>query len=185
MTDHKKNCWKGLVLGALGGVAGVLAMRAYWQRVTQSLGYDPRKKQKSQDEPQPLDDISLFGKQHKEGESSTAALGRIAYQQITGKEPSAETKTTLSYLVHWLISMQASGLYGAIQGRASLLDFEGGWKLAVGLWLFGDELIQPLIGVTDGPTAYPAELHAYSLGAHVAYGLASALATQFLYRLFP
>ena len=55
--------------------------------------------------------------------------------------------------------------------------------LGVGLWLFGDEVVMPLSGLAKGPTAYPMELHAHAFGAHVAYGLATAAATQALQQL--
>jgi hypothetical protein len=180
------NRWKGFVLGSLGGVAGIFAMQSYWQLATAlNGGQDPRKAKPANDEPQPLDSISLVGQQHEAGESSTAAMGRIAYQVITGKQPkSKETRTMLSYLVHWGISMSAAGMYGAVRGRVPLPDAEGGAAMGTSLWLLGDEVAMPLLGLTDGPTAYSPLLHLHAFGAHIAYGLTSALATQALRRLF-
>ncbi|MFP4345834.1 MAG: hypothetical protein ACLFU8_14155 [Anaerolineales bacterium] len=176
--------WKGYVLGAIGGIAGILAMRQYWKTVTAVVGHDPRRVEQEDQEPQPLDDISLLGKNFKQGESTTAALGRILYTRLAGEEPNQQTKTALSYIIHWVISVDASGTYGMLRGPATFPDPVGGTALAVGLWLFGDELFMPLVGLAKGPTAYPAELHAHALGAHLAYGLASAAATQFLHILF-
>jgi hypothetical protein len=186
MTHHQPNRWKGFVLGALGGVAGVLAMQYYWQVVSALAGEDPRKVSTKSDaaEPQALDSISLIGQHHEAGESSTAAVGRIAYRLITGQEPqSEETKTALSYLVHWGISMAMSGVYGAVRGPVGAPDIRGGLALGNGLWFCGDELAMPLLGLTDGPTAYPPALHAHAWGAHLAYGLASSAVTQLLYRV--
>ena len=67
------NRWKGFVLGVVGGAAGTLAMNYYWQGVQAATGKDPRQEQNDSG-PQPLDDISLVGQQHEEGESSTAAM---------------------------------------------------------------------------------------------------------------
>jgi hypothetical protein len=161
-------------------------MRYYWQLATVlNGGQDPRKADQPNDNRQPLDMISLIGKNHEDGESSTAAMGRIAYQALTGKEPqSQETRTILSYLVHWLISMGVSGLYGGWRGRAAGPDIEGGAAMGTGLWLLGDELAMPLLGLTDGPTAYSPLLHLHSFGAHIAYGVACSVTTQILYRLF-
>jgi hypothetical protein len=73
-----------------------------------------------------LDSISLIGQHHQEGESSTAAVGRIAYLIVTGQEPqSEETKTVLSYLVHWIISMSISGGYGALRGAGQRAGYPG------------------------------------------------------------
>jgi hypothetical protein len=184
MAQRQSNPWKGFVVGTLGGVAGVLAMSYYWQVASTLSGGDPRKASKPNDEPQPLDSISLIGTNHEEGESSTAAMGRIAYRVLTGKEPrTQETRTVLSYLVHWLISMFASGLYGVVRGRARVFDVRGGAAMGTSLWLLGDELTMPLLGLTEGPTAYTPALHFHAFGAHIAYGVASSVATQLLRRL--
>ena len=94
------NRWKGFVLGLAGSLAGLMAMRYYWQYVAPFLSeFDGDGQADQSDE---LNDISLVGKQYQEDESSTAALGRLAYEQVAGKSPRAqETKTMLSYLIHW------------------------------------------------------------------------------------
>ncbi|MFW6097761.1 MAG: hypothetical protein ACOC9Z_06780 [Chloroflexota bacterium] len=187
MASNEGNRWKGLVLGFFGGIVGLLAMRIYWQKVQQLTGHDPRTDYDESDVPdtEALDDISVVGKQKKEGESTTAAMGRILYDQFKGEEPGEETKSALSYLVHWLIGMSGSAVYGAMRTKAPVVDVEGSLGLATGLWLFGDELTGPLLGLSPGPTAYPPQMHLHTWGAHVAYGVASALATQLLYRLAP
>ncbi len=183
MTRHEPNRWKGGVLGTVGSAAGVLAMRSYSQAASAVAGGDPRT-QGGNPEPQALDSISQIGPHRKEGESSTAAMGRIAYRAIAGKEPeSQETRTTLSYLVHWVYSLLMGGVYGAVRGRVGAPDVKGGLALGVGVWLFGDELGTPLLWVAKGPTTYPPALHAHALAAHVAYGLASSATTQALHRL--
>ncbi len=183
MSHYESNRWKGFILGAVGSATGVIAMRYYWKAVSALAGGDPRK-QSGTREPHALDSISLIGKHHEEGESSTAAMGRIAYQLIAGKAPeSQETRTTLSYLTHWVYSMLMGGIYGAVRGKADVPDFTGGLALGTGVWLFGDELATPLLGLAVGPTAYPLSMHAHAFGAHVAYGLTSSAATQLLHRV--
>src|SRR5437016_5592090 len=182
-TSKSPNRWKGFVLGVVGGAAGTLAMNYYWQGVQVATGKDPRQEQ-SDSGPQPLDDISLAGQQHEEGESSTAAMGRILNEAATGKEPGKETKSTLSNLVHWTYGMLVGGVYGAVRGgSAGIPDAPGGLAYGTGLWLFGSELTVPLLGLSEGPTATTPESHAYGLGAHFAYGLVAAATTQALYKL--
>ncbi len=187
------NRYKGFVLGTIGGAVGVLAMEYYWKAAEAITGKDPREKgggntggDKSgsdRQEERPLDDISLVGKQYKEGEASTEAMGRHEYELIAHKEPKKDTKTTLSYLNHWGFGMIAAAIYGALRGPARIPDIGGGLALAVGLWGFANELAVPLLGLSEGPTASPPELHAHTLGAHIAYGLASAATTQVLERV--
>ncbi|MDP9314666.1 MAG: DUF1440 domain-containing protein [Chloroflexota bacterium] len=184
MSQHEPNRWKGFVLGAIGGAVGVVSMRYYWKAVQAITGSDPRTESHGTPDTDALDSISLIGTHHRESESSTAAVGRIAYQAIMGKEPeSQETKTMLSYLVHWILSMFMGGLYGAVRGEAGVPDVPGGLVLGIGLWLFGDELAFPLLGVARGPTAVPPVLHVHALGTHVPYGVVTAATTQFLQRV--
>lgn len=187
---HQPNRWKGFVTGMLGSVVGLIAMRTYWQKVAPAL----RSQSQEQDignttneypESLDLDSLAIAGQQYEGEESSTAALGRMLYQRATGKEPeSEETKTLLSYLVHWGYGILQGGIYGALtSSEDGSLDIFGGPAYAAGLWLFGDELVVPVLGLQSGPTAVAPVQHANRLGAHLAYGLATGVATGLLRRL--
>lgn len=183
MNHARHNPWKGFILGTLGATVGVVAMRSYWKAIRAVTGSDPRS-QSGNPDPAIFDSISLIGKHHEQGESSTAAMGRNAYRLITGHDPeSQETRTTLSYIVHWSYSMLMGGVYGAVRGRASMPDVKGSLALGLGVWLFGDELGTPLLGFASGPTSSPLRLHAHAFAAHIAYGVGTAAATQALHRI--
>jgi hypothetical protein len=172
----------------IGGAAGLLAMQAYWQRVAPQVKENvDLGGREAYPETANLDDISLIGQQHREEESSTAALGRMIYQAITGKEPqSEETKEALSYLVHWGYGLLQGGLYGAARagnGHSRGLDLLGGAVHATGLWLLGDEAAVPLLGLQEGPTAVRPVGHLNRYGAHLAYGLTTAATTQLLEKM--
>jgi hypothetical protein len=181
MSHH--NPWKGFVIGAAGSIVGLLAMEYYWRRIAPILQPEDESEQNSDPYPADLDldDISLIGQQYRDEESSTDAIGRILYTWITGKEPRAkETKTVLSYLVHWVYGMFQGGVYGATHNGASLRLIPYGLTFATGMWLIGDELVVPLLGLQSGPTAAPPVQHLNRLGAHLAYGLGTALTTSLL-----
>jgi hypothetical protein len=172
---------RGLILGAIGGAVGLVAMEGYWKAVASLSGGDPR----AHTPPRSgrLDQISLIGKQHYEGESATAALGRIIYKRLTGTNPeSDEMRTALSYLVHWAVGTGLGAVYGGVRGRAPGVDAVGGAIFGTAVWVLGDELFNPLVGLAKGPTAYPAAVHAHAFGAHLAYGLATSAVTQLLRR---
>lgn len=185
MADKSKeiNHWKGFVLGVVGAAAGITAMKYYWQGVTSVTGKDPRSEPNTSDM-HALDDIAVAGEHHKPGESSTAAIGRLAYEATADKEPKKETKEMLSNAVHWGYGLFVGGLYGAVRGGSSkLIDVPGGLAYGTGLWLFGSELAVPMLGLSKGPTTESLAGHAYGLGAHFAYGLATAATTQLLYKV--
>jgi hypothetical protein len=185
MNHCDSNRWKGFVLGVAGSVAGLMAMAYYWQIVPALFKGESSQGSKNDAGEAPSQDISLIGKQYREDESSTAALGRIIYSQIVGQEPrSQETETALSYLIHWVYGMLAGGVYGAVAGRSKGLAIKGGLAYGTALWLYGDEAMVPLLGLQGGPMAVSPAQHAHRLGAHLAYGLGTAAATQLLQRLF-
>lgn len=181
------NRWQGLVLGFVGSIAGLLAMRFYWQVVAPVVAAHLGEQGSEREEPSEagaLDDISLVGPLYEGDESSTAALGRLLYSRLTGQPPrSKELKRALSYLVHWAYGLAQGACYGALRADARGLDVGSGLAFGSSLWLFGDEVAVPLLGLQRGPTAVSPVQHANRLGAHLAYGLGTAAATQALRRL--
>ena len=178
------NRWRGFVLGVLGGAVGTMAMGGYWKAATALTGQDPRAETR-RDGPHALDSISLIGRHHAEDESSTAALGRILYAAVTGKAPrSEETTATLSYLTHYGYGSLQGGLYGAVAGGRGWRDLSDGVAFGTALWLLGDELAVSLLGLADGPGKYPLRQHLHRWGAHVTYGLTTAVTTKALRWLF-
>jgi hypothetical protein len=184
MSDNR---WKGFIIGVIGSAAGLFAMKQYWQFVAPMV--NEQKMLKGTDvypESLNLNDIALTEKQYKEDESSTAALGRMAYRTITGKEPrSKETKEMLSYMTHWAYGLLQGGLYGAFRGNNGnhLLDLRGGMAHGACLWLLGDEAAVPALGLQSGPTAVSPAGHINRLGAHLAYGITTAANTQVLNKI--
>lgn len=187
MYHKRTNRWKGFLIGMIGGAVGVLAMDAYMQKVAPLLKKVDLGGTEVYPDAADLDDISLVGRQHQEDESSTAALGRMIYTAVTGKEPkSKETKETLSNLVHWGYGLLQGGLYGAARasnGNGRGLDLLGGAVHATGLWLLGDETAMPLLGLQEGPTAVKPVGHVNRFGAHLVYGLTTAATTQLLEKI--
>ena len=173
------NTLKSALLGALGGAAGVFAMRLYWNVATTLRGEDPRLLT-DDTPPDTLDEVGLAGQQAREDESSTAALGRLGFEAVTGEAPDDQEKAQLSTGVHWGYGLAMGALYGALRGRAETPDLLGGFAFGTALWILGDEVLVPLLGLSKGPTAHPPAQHAHRFGAHVAYGVAASATTQAL-----
>lgn len=196
------NPWKNGILGLLGGAAGVMAMDYYFKNASSTVsnivkrqkvklrqsadGAEEAAEQEQADDGETVlpKDISLFGRQARRNEVSTAALGRIIYTRLTGEEPqSEETKQLLSLLVHWAYGMGQGGVYGALQGDADFPDIEGGIAFGFVLEIVGDEIVVPMLGLQEGPGSVSAEQWANRVGAHLAYGVATAAVTQALRRI--
>jgi uncharacterized membrane protein YagU involved in acid resistance len=58
-----------------------------------------------------------------------------------------------------------------------------GLTFGTAFFLVVDELMNPLLGFTPGPRAFPWQAHARGFGGHLAFGAASELALQGLDRV--
>ncbi|HEX5060400.1 MAG TPA: hypothetical protein VFV99_13625, partial [Kofleriaceae bacterium] len=68
-------------------------------------------------------------------------------------------KSALSWLVHIAYGSLVAAAYGALRAGHPRNTFLDGIALGTGLWLFGDELAVPLLGLADKPTAYSPSSH--------------------------
>lgn len=173
----------GMARGALGSLAGLAAMALFF-RATQALsngaGDGAGNGEDVLERRDELDDISVVEQQTRDDEPATATIGRLAYEQTMGHDPDDELKQKLGQGVHWGYGVLVGGIYGALRPSASVPDLAAGLGYGTALWLIGDELVVPLLGLAEGPTAHSISDHASALGAHLAYGAATASATQAL-----
>jgi hypothetical protein len=167
--------------GLLGGAAGLLAMELV-KRVAAPLVKD-RARRPTGGDPTDRDSMSVVGRQHRPDESATDALGRIAYENLVGRAPSPRTRRTLSWAVHIGYGLFVASLYGAVRGgrdRGVTRSAISGALFGAGLWLLGDELMVPMLGMSDKPARYPVSSHLQSLAQHIGFGVATAAATRAL-----
>jgi hypothetical protein len=164
--------------GLIGGAAGLLAMELV-KRVTAPLVKD-RAPRPTGDDLTARSSMSVLGRQHRPDESATDALARIAYENLVGRAPSPQTRRALSWAVHIGYGLLAASLYGAVRGgrdRSVARSAISGALFGAGLWLLGDELAVPLLGLSDRPASYPVASHLQSLAQHLGFGVAAAAAT--------
>ncbi len=172
--DYMNILQSALKVVVVGG-AGLAAMELVRRATASSVKQKP---------PEPMDvfptarTMSLYGVHHRPDESATDALGRIAYEKLTGKSPSGSTKRALSWAVHIGYGLVVASLFVVLRRHPRVL--RDGFLFGAGLWLFGDELAVPLLGLADKPTAYHPTRHAQSFAEHVGFGLTTAAATRAL-----
>ena len=167
---------RGIGIGFVGGIVGLAAMELV-RRLTAPLTKRAR-------EPTEVfvraRSMSLIGPHHEPGESATAALGRLGYHKLVGEPPSKATKAKLSWAVHIGYGLLVASAYGAIRGDTHGHAIRDGIAFGAALWLFGDELAVPLLGLSDKPTLYHPTQHAQSFAQHLGFGIATARALEAL-----
>lgn len=180
----------GFLRGALGSLAGLAAMGLFF-RAAGAIGGNGQSEEQGDgqdgqdfiERQEALDDISVVGQQAEEDESATEAVGRIAFHEATGHDPDEETRQRLGQAVHWGYGILLGSLYGAMREDAEGPDLLGGLGYGTAAWVIGDELMVPLLGLSEGPTAHGWTDHAKALGAHLVYGAATSSATHALKRV--
>jgi hypothetical protein len=172
MTSLQRRTTSHVAFGLMGSMAGLAVMDWVMKRTAPLVGEDDREHES----------VSLIGTQHREGESSTTALGRHVYAGVTGREPDEDRKEKLGYAAHYAQGMTMGALYGALRAdrERPYLDVAGGALFGLGLWAVADETVVPLLGLKDSFSSYPPSQHLQALGGHLAYGVATAAASQLL-----
>jgi hypothetical protein len=164
--------------GLLGGAAGLLAMELVKRAMAPLM--KRRAPPPAGEERTARSSVSVIGQHHGPDESATDAIGRILYENLVGRAPSPGTQRKLSWALHIGYGLVVASLYGAIRGgrdRGGAGTAIGGALFGAGLWLLGDELAAPLLGLSDKPTSYPVTSHLQSLAQHLGFGVATAAAT--------
>lgn len=182
------------LIGMAAGVLGAVAMTGFTKAAAKlrnpsgggrpQSAADEQRRGARKRQPNRLDDISVVGPFHRKKEPATETLGRVAYRGMAGREPSRRTRERLGSAAHWGFAMGMGALYAlSRRGRAHGWDLTGGLVFGSAVWLVADELMVPLLGLAAGPTSHDVEDHAMALGAHLAYGAATAAAAEALHRV--
>lgn len=159
------------LVGAAGGVAGLAAMRLAMKASSRAI--------------ERVAPPSTRAGGNSE-QAVTEKIGGTIYRILAGHPPSEVTTERLGTAVHWSFGVAMAAGYGLVRGGPRRgIDAFGGLAFGKLLWLVGDELAVPLLGLAKAPWKYPLRAHVTPLFGHLAYGLATAAATQTLARLVP
>lgn len=96
-----------------------------------------------------------------------------------GQEIPEHRKDQAGELMHYLYGAFCGVLYGVLAPKDTRILLPG---LAYGaaLWLIGDELAVPALGLSAPVTEYPASVHGKSFGVHLVFGLTTAAGVRAL-----
>lgn len=72
--------------------------------------------------------------------------------------------------IHWLLGIGAGAAYGVLRGRVKRFGFAHGLGFGSAFWLLIDETLNPLLGLTPGPAAFPWQAHGRGLAGHLVFG---------------
>ena len=177
--------WKGFAAGLIGGLVASWTMNRFqdvWTKVAKGIesrsenqvyngsgeyAGDVEKTSGTQElefasEPEAPDDTTVRA-------ASAISDGIFGHKLTPGEKKIAGTA------VHYLLGTGVGGLYGAAAEIAPNVTTGGGLPFGAVFWLVVDEGAVPLLGLSEGPTAYPLSIHGYALSSHFVYGLTAEM----------
>jgi hypothetical protein len=152
-----------LFKGFLAGMAGGLIAAWTMNRFQSALSRVEQAWEESAHRPKP--------QQASSGdEAATAKMARKLAQGLLQRDLTDDEMKIAEPLVHYGYGVLAGGVYGALAEITSLAKSGTGSVYATALWLGGDEIAVPKLGLSKPASSYPAKVHAASLAAHLVYG---------------
>ena len=153
---------RGVLAGALGGVAGTLAMNVA-QRAWTHLADDA-----PPDSAAGLHDARDW-QERVEHENSNELAAQAVARLMLGRELTEQELAIAAPAIHFTFGAAVGALYGAF-ARGEARAWKSGAALGAALWLTADEVAMPLLGLSHPTHRRPLEMHLQSLGSHLVYG---------------
>ncbi|HXS95494.1 MAG TPA: DUF1440 domain-containing protein [Candidatus Limnocylindrales bacterium] len=147
----KDKAYKGLIAGAIGGLAASWIMTRFQFLLARTLGNsDPHEGQ---------------------GEDATVKTAQKISSGLLHHELSPGEKKTAGPIVHYAYGTSIGALYGALAQKyeGTTSGFGSGYGAAA--WALGDEIAVPALGLGKKPAETPLSQHMQFLAAHVVYGV--------------
>lgn len=157
--------WKGAVAGLVGGLVGSFVMTQFHVAL-HGRGVTGAREPQSH---RPVDPY-----EERDEDATTKAADVIA-TATTGESLTRREKQLAGPAVHYVFGGATGALYGLLAEMKPGARAGRGLPFGLAVWVGADEIALPAMGLTEGPTAYPASVHAEMLAAHVVYGYTTDL----------
>jgi hypothetical protein len=150
--SRRKKTYKGLIAGAVGGLAASWLMTRFQLLLSGALG---------QSEPHEGQD-----------EDATVKTAQKISSRVLHRKLSAEKKKIAGPLVHYAYGTSIGALYGGLAQKRETTTSGFGSAYGTAVWALGDEIAVPALGLGRKPWETPTSQHLQALAAHVVYGVA-------------
>lgn len=147
-VKRRRNRWKGLLAGALGGLAGSFAMsqfHALIQKIEQPAQQDK--------------------------EDSTVKAASATSRAIFHHELTPQQKKIAAPVVHYAFGTSMGAIYGALAESARPVNAGWGMPFGAAIWLGAHVLAVPALGLSQPITESTPGAEAAEFGGHLVYGV--------------
>lgn len=178
LLDTGADVLRGIFAGMLAGAAASWMMNQFQQmQPAQSGGSGGGPSEPT--EPRRASGPETQG-QSTEEESATVKTAQLISRRLFDHDLSPEEQQWAGPAVHYAYGTLMGGLYG---GLAEVLPAVGaGMGIPYGtlLWIAGDEIAMPAMGIGKKPTEVALETHADAFATHLCYGITTDLLRRIL-----
>ncbi len=157
LVERRRNPWKGLFAGALGGFAGSYAMSQFHKLLPKPTLPSSEKK-----------------------EDSTVKAASAISQHMFHHELTTQQKKTAGPAVHYAFGISVGAMYGTLVEFAE--PARAGWGLPFGtaVWLGAHVITVPALGLSKPVTQSAPLSEAAEFSAHLVYGVVGESVRRFL-----
>lgn len=109
----------------------------------------------------------------EQARGGSTAYGTAAEKaaSLLGAHLDDEQRQRLGSAIHWALGIGTGALYGALRDRLEGVEMGRGLAFGTAFWGVVDEGLNPVMGLTPGPAAFPWQTHARGLAGHLSYGV--------------
>ncbi|MCU1262861.1 MAG: hypothetical protein JWO80_5746 [Bryobacterales bacterium] len=144
--------WKSAAAGATGGLIASYAMNEFqslWQAAAEKV--------------QP-------GQNSGGGDDATVKTAQAVLRSVAHRDLKPHEKKRAGAAVHYIYGTLIGAAYGLLATRARAVAAGRGTAYGAAVWLAGDEIAVPALGLGKSPKEAPLSSHANALASHLVYG---------------
>jgi len=119
----------------------------------------------------------------EEAGDTRVKVAEMVSRKLFEHELTAEQKNIAGPAVHYGFGAVVGALYGGLSELVPMVSIGMGIPYATLVWLGGDEIAAPALGLAKAPTRMPAESHASELATHFVYGITLDVSRRILRRI--
>jgi putative membrane protein len=172
--------FRGMAAGLLAGCAASWVMNAF----AQAQPIHPMPRQKGQSERDKSANGRETGKaarhEESEEEDTTVKTAVAVSRNLFEHELSDDEKKIAGPAVHYAYGSLVGAMYGGLAELLPITAAGFGMPFGTMLWVLGDEIAVPALGLAEGPTETSVDKHADALAAHLMYGMTTDVLRRIL-----
>ena len=131
-------------------------------------------------EPQERSEHEGLHQSDEADENATVKTAQRISREVLQHELTSTEKKLAGPAVHYAYGSLVGTLYGGLAEFLPGVSTGMGLPFGFALWLLGDEIAVPALGLAKPPTEYPPQMHADALAAHLMYGLTNDVLRRIL-----